>query len=478
MTGVQASPARLAVAAVAGLLGAAVAYGSGPVLRVDTGVWSIVWGLAAGALAGFFQVHALTALAVGGMVGFSLSLADPTGDPAAWVAAAGALAAAADVRFEVIQRRWRALLGAAVAAATAVAGHRLALWLDARDPSEVVFGAFAVGLLLALFHLRAVPGLVVGGAFGYLLSYEDPVGERLALTAFLAAAVAGLDLWRGLSAHAARSLGHLRRPPLTLVRRAAGEVRDALRHAARADNLGVGLSVEDARAIRKEGQFLLTFVAGALYGISWLAAESFYGAYGVSPDEVGLSTVDLLVTAGAVALLIVLTLLGLDTIWRRARHPVLRVPLFLAIALLPGWLLGTVSLTVCLAVVAVVVAFATARTGPVDGDPRSPPWLVVVSSVVLLALSVTALAGSEEMRRRVDGGSPVTPHLISLQIAVLWAPTAQVWPVGDATFPPELPAGTCVHRLGNAEGVTVFLHRGHVVRVPAEAVVSTDCGPR
>jgi hypothetical protein len=45
-------------------------------------------------------------------------------------------------------------------------------------------------------------------------------------------------------------------------------------------------------------------VVAALYAASWLSAEWFYGSLGVTPEEVGLGTVDLLVISGVMAALL------------------------------------------------------------------------------------------------------------------------------------------------------------------------------
>jgi hypothetical protein len=369
------------------------------------------------------------------------------------------------------------------AASGVVAGVGAVFLPDGLQPSTgtLFFAACAVGALLV--WPRSWPGLAGGAVVGWLLVRDEPGNERLSYVVGGALLFGALDLGlrrgerpdlRGLARAAARVVDDMRRPwrggPWSTAVRATRVVRDAIGDTFRRTGHEHAFDREELRDTLREGRELLGVVAAVLYGTAWLAAQWFYGSIGVTPGEVGLTAVDLLLASGVAAMLIAAVILAIDLTWRRVRHPVLRVPLFLGAGAAIGSL-GDLSSTLLFAAIGSGVAIGTSDVVPRD-RPRSRLWMLTATSVGLVALLVIAYGTAVEMRMLVKRGEPSTLSVLNIQVAALWAPTTQVWAVDGQTLPPQLPSGSCASRLGNAAGVTVFFHEGRVFRVPTENVVS------
>jgi hypothetical protein len=356
-----------------------------------------------------------------------------------------------------------------VGAGAFAAGVLLPAW----HPNQVVL-VLSVFALLALWWSRLLPATVLGAGIGLLCSLGT--GTALRITdVILGAAVATAVEWRfRLTAAAFHAVRAGKVAPPRSFRIPIGRLPPVIHATVTGPGEGVGLTAAERNTLLREGQVLLGFVGGALYGAAWLAAQWFYGSLGVSPEEVGLGAVDLMLIAGVVAVLIAGLVILLDTLWRRVRHPALRLPAFALLgavigALLAGWPVALLYALAGAGLAAVTASYDDAR--PV----RSGHWIAVAASAVLLALGVTSYAMSGVYRDRVTAGKPVTPGLAGFQIAVLWAPTVRVFPLDGEDLPPGLSQGACVHRLGNSDGVTVFFTAENVFRVPAEAVLSRTC---
>ncbi|MFD5828336.1 hypothetical protein [Lentzea sp. NPDC060358] len=351
--------------------------------------------------------------------------------------------------------------------------------LGALSNRLVVIGVL-VGALL-LWGAGLLPAALAGGAAGLVCSLGLTTAPRVVNIVAAVAVAVLVDLRFQLTSRLGRTASWLAREPRALPRHGlrvpAVPWRKALRSAANGPGAGIGLTADDRQTLLREGQILLSFVAAALYGTSWLAAEWFYGSLGVTPEEVGLGSVDLLLISGVAALVIALVVVGLDVLWRRVRHAALRVPAFGLLGAAVAVLLAPWPVAVLYALLGAGVAVVSASdtSAPVR---RSARWIPLAASVVVLGLGVTAYFTSGATRESLAAGQPATPVLITFLVAALWAPTAQVWPVGDAELPPGLDNGTCAHRLGNADGVTVFFHAGKVFRLPAESVLSRTCEAR
>ncbi|SER25000.1 hypothetical protein [Actinokineospora terrae] len=332
---------------------------------------------------------------------------------------------------------------------------------------------FAVGALLA--WPRVWPALALGGAFGYLITFDDPARERLFGAVGMAAVAGGVELWQRFGPRLLATMRSRVRLVSSLrtgdvVRRSGRAIRYAVTSSFDRSGQVSELPLADARQVLREGEVVLVIIAGTLYGMSWLAAQWFYGSFGVSPEEVGLTAADLLLAAGVGGVLVAVGILVLDTLWRKVRHPVLRVPLFTALEVALGGL-GDLSAVIIYGVLFCAVAIGTSEFVP-EARPRSRGWILSVTGLALVGLLVLAYGFADEMRPRLAAVEPATPKLGTIQIAALWAPTVRVWPIEGQHLPPDLPPGGCAHRLGNAYGITVFLRAGRVVRVPTQNVVS------
>jgi hypothetical protein len=386
----------------------------------------------------------------------------------------------------------------------------LGLMLPPWHPNQAVLAVSLFGLA-ALVWSRALPAAVVGAAIGLVCSLGVGVPWRIS-NVMVGVAVAILveltfrpttAMWRAVRARtlptgpvpitqapaplrrtARHQASALRREVRRLpgrVRRTAERAPTVLRHGTTlirstitGPGSGLGLTSAERGALLRDGEVLLSFAAAALYGASWLAAQQFYGSLGVSPEEVGVGTVDLLLISGVVAVLLATAVLLLDILWRRARHAALRVPAFTIVAAVIAGLIAPWPVAVHYALAGAGIAAVTASS---DGarPRRSARWIPAAAALILLALTITSYSMSGVYRDRVVAGQPVTPGLAGFQIAVLWAPATQVFPLDGEDLPPGLSEGDCVHRLGNANGVTVFYRSGKVFRVPAEAVLSRTC---
>lgn len=406
----------------------------------------------------------------------------------------------------------------AVGAMAVYLGSILPPW----HPNQVVLAVSLFGLA-ALVWSGVLPAAVVGAAIGLLCSRGIGVPWRISnvIVGVVVAILVELtfrptaSMWRAVRARtlptgpvsitqasallrreARRRASTFRREVRRLPHRVRREVRrlpsrfrrvaerapTVLRHGATlirstvtGPGSGLGLTAAERGALLRDGEVLLSFAAAALYGASWLAAQQFYGSLGVSPEEVGVGAVDLLLISGVVAVLLATAVLLLDTLWRRARHAALRVPAFTIVAAVIAGLVAPWPVAVLYALVGAGIAAVTASS---DGarPRRSARWIPAAAALILLALTMTSYSMSGVYRDRVVAGQPVTPGLAGFQIAVLWAPATRVFPLDGEDLPPGLSEGECVHRLGNADGVTVFYWSGKVFRVPAEAVLSRTCG--
>jgi hypothetical protein len=180
------------------------------------------------------------------------------------------------------------------------------------------------------------------------------------------------------------------------------------------------------------------------------------------------------VISGVMAALLAFVLFTMDLLWRRVRYAALRVPLFALVTAAGAATVAPWPVVILYGLVGAGLGALSASDSPSAGR-RSLRWIAVAASIVAVGLGVTANLTSATMRARLLAGRSVTPSLLKFQIAVLWAPRAQIWPVGDVQLPAELANGQCVNRLGNADGVTVFYATGHVFRLPAQSVLTSPC---
>ena len=332
-----------------------------------------------------------------------------------------------------------------------------------RPPRLVTIGVLmTAGLLWAA---NMLPAACIGAAVGLLCSLTVETTPRL-INVIVAVSVSALLEWRFQLIGRIGTAQSRHRPALG--------IREALRSSVARPAGVLGLNPADRQTVLREGQLLISFVVGALYAASWLAAEWFYGSLGVTPEEVGLGTVDLLVISGVMAALLAFMFLTLDLLWRRIRHAALRVPLFLLVTAAVAALLAPWPVVILYGLVGAASGALSASDSPAPAL-RSMRWIAVAASIVALGLGVTAYLTSGTMRERLMAGQSVTPALLNFQIAVLWAPTMRIWPVDNAQLPAELANAPCVHRLGNADGVTVFYTAGRVFRLPAQNVLTTGC---
>ncbi|MEV4313347.1 hypothetical protein [Actinocrispum sp. NPDC049592] len=355
---------------------------------------------------------------------------------------------------------------------------------DSLQPEDgtLVFVGGGVGVLLT--WPRLWPGMILGAGIGYLVYTDEPTTDRLPLYLLAGALTVGaLDLWLRLGQRAWDAVtglpGKMTRPTTMDILRGAGKqfrravsaLGDGVTTTLTRSNPGFGVTKDEARQVLRDGQVLLGVIVATLYGASWLAAQWFYGSFGVTPEEVGLTTVDLLLASGITSILVATGILLVDGIWRQVRHPAVRVPLFTVIgALLGAWASGWSGVLIDGAVLGAIGA-GTSEWVPAP-RPRSRRWVLVVTGFVLVGLLVMAYGTADEVKLNVERDEPATPSLLNIQVAALWAPTVRVWAVEGQNLPPGLPAGDCVHRLGNAYGITVFLRKGQVFRVPTQNVVS------
>jgi hypothetical protein len=332
-----------------------------------------------------------------------------------------------------------------------------------RPPRLVTIGVLMAAVLL--WAANKLPAACIGAAVGLLCSLTVGTTPRV-INVIVAVCVTALLEWRF---HLISRIGTAQWRHLPTLR-----IKDALRSSVALPGAVLGLNPADRQTVLREGQLLISFVVGTLYAASWLAAEWFYGSLGVTPEEVGLGTVDLLVISGVMAALLAFVLVTLDGLWRRIQHAALRVPLFFLVTAAVVALLAPWPVVILYGLLGAAIGALTASDSPAPAL-RSMRWIAVAASIVAVGLGVSAYLTSGTMRERLMTGQSVTPTLLNFQIAVLWAPTVRIWPVDNAQLPAELTNAPCVHRLGNADGVTVFYAAGRVFRLPAQSVLTTAC---
>jgi hypothetical protein len=363
-------------------------------------------------------------------------------------------------------------------------------WLRPTD-GTLVPSAFVVGVLLA--WPRVWPAMLLGAGIGFVVSLDDPTGDRFG-NAVIAGMLGGLlEAWLDVGGQVRAALGRVmsatprtgaehgrprgRLPRVRPLVVGGGAllwegVVTTVRPAAPSATTRAGLG-----DLLREGQILLAIVAATLYGASWLAAQWFYGAWGVTPEEVGLTTVDLLLASGVTTVLIVAAIVAVDLLWRRVRHPALRVPVFTALGIGLGVWLGDVASVLIYATLGAAVGVGTAERVPLP-RPRSARWTRIVAGLAVAGLGVMAYGMADEMTLRLERGEAATPTLLNVQVAALWAPTVRVWPLQGEELPAGLVSGGCAHRLGHAHGTTVLLRQGRVYRVPTQKILTATAGCR
>jgi hypothetical protein len=256
-----------------------------------------------------------------------------------------------------------------------------------------------------------------------------------------------------------------------------------------------------------DGRTVIALVGVLLYAVLRVAYSTFYGRFGLTPDDLGLGYVELLVQAavGVVALIAVyVVLIGAFLgfyvgMWGRGGEPQE-----------PGWgdslgvrarvaiVVGTVCLAAVLVVAGVMSWFAAEGvfasltflglltlylpTGlrrieaGLAGAHRAR-WramLVLAGLVALLAPTVTLLEQATGDAARVHGGRPAAPTFLGFRLASWGAHRAAVAWTG-----PARPDGThslqdrCFMFLGQSDGTDFLYEPGTdaVVRAPAASVV-------
>ena len=245
------------------------------------------------------------------------------------------------------------------------------------------------------------------------------------------------------------------------------------------DKTVTAVDAPDVSTLR-DGTTFVAALGALLYALARLASERFYGSVGASPDEVGVSTPSLLVSAGAAAIAMVLAAYVVVDIGRRlAVRPGPRIVVLGCAGGVVGLVLGDFGLDV---VFGVVIGVLVARW--MSTESRWTRWLdgwhLRGALVTLLAL-VALVSGihwlGRSSIRELEAGRNVEPRIGPIQVAGLHAPTVNVWPIGDVVLPRGLESGACVNLLGHADGITLLAADGQVWRVPSESLATEggDC---
>lgn len=241
------------------------------------------------------------------------------------------------------------------------------------------------------------------------------------------------------------------------------------------------------------------------YAVLRIAYSVFYGRFGLSPDDLGLGYVELLlqsivgtsivlVVALAGAFVLICEYVGvvafLGDVFRRDKHgeqdawsdisqfvvTVVTVSGFGAAVTAAVGLHGVSSVMFTVAVV-VIIVWATLRglrvlsRGVLDAHHRRR-WLVVVAAVVLatVGLSIAALIGQAKSdASRVYAGHPTAPTVFGVRMTSWGAEAATVsWTSDQVASDLTRLAGRCVMYLGQSGGTTFVYDAGahETVRIP------------
>jgi hypothetical protein len=228
-----------------------------------------------------------------------------------------------------------------------------------------------------------------------------------------------------------------------------------------------------------------------LYAFGRFASDRFYGTLQVTPEEVGLSFVSLILPAILVAGLLTLLILtvaksltivnrlevrlsswvsskGRPRTAERLTHVAEAVLTlgFYAIAVA----IGIATRSLFWGAIALIVLYAGLSFADFNEPRRHRPlWIGVGTTLALLALLVMAWVSAYSLAARVKAGKEVSVN-VAIQIPGLRAHRVYVQPVD------KLPNGLkdrCMLRLGSSDGVVVLYdYQNDVVwRVTSEAVV-------
>jgi hypothetical protein len=240
-----------------------------------------------------------------------------------------------------------------------------------------------------------------------------------------------------------------------------------------------------ASVLLREGETLVLALSAILYALARYSSEQFYGEFGVTPEEAGVSTTSLVFSSGVAALALSAVALLLEIVGRRAvRHVFLRLPLFVlgaaAIAyFLPlqrlfDAVLGQADPRFRCAVGGAVGAFAwfESRDQEMGLARRTWGYLAAACGLPLVVLIALAVVLSHSSVGTVRAGDSVSPRLGPFMIAGIQAPTVRVWPLPGKRFPRGLAAGACVHRFGAADDLTVLYDAGQIWRLATQGLIA------
>ncbi len=248
-----------------------------------------------------------------------------------------------------------------------------------------------------------------------------------------------------------------------------------------------------------------TAVAGAAYGFGWLTAARFYGHFGVSPEEVGISFGWLAIRAFLIALVSLALFLATRfllqmaerykaPVWTANRRTVTATLLLLSLGLTVGTDIllikrgfgsssGEILVLAVIPLSAVVLILALrkrAQSATLTVRGTLGVWLRGVAGglagfvVTILAMMPVRIADdlSNSVRRGEAARLVILPGVPVLQME-----RARLLP---ATYPqPSPPSDTpCVVRLGGGGGTSVYwdIDRQQVLRISDETVIAaTPC---
>jgi hypothetical protein len=237
-------------------------------------------------------------------------------------------------------------------------------------------------------------------------------------------------------------------------------------------------------------QALLGILGVALYAVGRLASDRFYGTLHVTPDEVGLTFVTLLLPAVLVACLLLSAIILAIPIWLVTDDATKRAGAWLGIhvsglggRLLAGlvsnvgqllWMVPVVIYVVTGSFVLAALSWTVLMTGLAIADLGESSvsrrrYLAFACLLFSATLIVVALLASQNLARQAQDGKEVSAN-VGLQLPAIRADRVLVRPVDKL---PDSLESKCMLRLGAADGATVLYDydRDIVWRVATDSVL-------
>jgi hypothetical protein len=233
--------------------------------------------------------------------------------------------------------------------------------------------------------------------------------------------------------------------------------------------------------LTRERDVVVLAAAALLYAVARFVTDAFYGSFGVTAEEVGVTTPSLVL--GAALATVALAIIGVGLVWT-VRFIVGFSAGRLFLFTLLGLAIGLESLADPQwtdAIIGALIGFVAWWL--FDGQSFWTASLGSRTLAILGGLLVVAVVGmafqiTSSSIDRVRAAEAITPTVGPFVLTSLHAPTVSVWPAEGAVLPAELTDSECVSWLGSSDGVSVLYRSGRVWRVSNENIilVERDCG--